>query len=156
MLLGYCRLRERASSGCNPQINWLSIIDSSYLSRCPKSLKLGRKPLPLGDGHQLALHFLGMDIRSKLSQQQTAQLSPISGRIFVPSFVSDVPFMCRFAQKGHRIRDLLGVTTPHEGKVMTHQRCPSMDIFGTAPKEAQRLFGPPMHCGEWLRQRQGV
>ena len=56
----------------------------------------------------------------------------------------------RLVQKRHRICDLLGVTTSHKGKVLTHQRCPSMEIFGIASEESTEApFGFQCIDGEW-------
>ena len=88
------------------------------------------------DGHQLALCLLGTDIRSELLQQQIAQLSPITGRILVSSFTPNVPLMRRFTQECHRVGDLLGVTAPHKGEVVTDQGFLGMDIVVPPPNGA--------------------
>ena len=44
------------------------------------------------------------------------------------------------AQERHRVGDLLGVTAPHKDEVVTHQRCPYMDVLGNASEKARRLF----------------
>ena len=79
------------------------------------------------------------------------QLSPIFGGMSVPTFVPDIPLMRRITQEGNRVRDLLGITSPHEGKVVMHQGRPSMDILRTAPIIIGRLFRLPLRSCKHLR-----
>ena len=64
------------------------------------------------------------------------------------SFVSDISLMCRLAQEDNRIRDFLGVTSPHEGEVVTHQGRSGVDILRTVSIIIVRLFRLPLHGGE--------
>ena len=83
-----------------------------------KSLELGGvlpyRSCPLRDGHQLALRLLGADVGTKPLQEGRAQLGPIPGHPFLPSFIAYVPLMRRVAQEGHGKGDLLFVITSHK------------------------------------------
>ena len=114
------------------------------------------RSLPLRDRHQLALGLLRSDIRSESLEHQRCQLCPISGRLPMTSFVSHVPLMRCITQEGHGIRDLLCITTSHEGEVMTHKGSPRMDILCASPIETRRFLGLPLHHGKWRWGRRGV
>ena len=101
---------------------------------------LMNRPWPLWDGHQCALCFLRLDIGSESLNQCIGQLSPISVWMSASLFVPHVPLMRRFVQEGHKVHDLLGVTTSNEGQIGMHQGCPRMNILCGMPKEERRFF----------------
>ena len=86
-------------------------------------------------------------------QEGSRQLCPISGWSTVAYFICCVPPMRNIKQNGHRICDLLGVTTGHECQKVTHQRRSSMNVLRTFPKEASRFLGFPVDLGKILEGR---